>query len=320
MSHLNHPPLRVAFAGAGAMAREHAKAFRAVPGVVLTGIWNRTRARAEALAAEHGIPMVCDSISELQARTQADLVVVAVLEPVAKATARQCFDFPWAVLMEKPPGLNLAEARQIQAAADARQRQVYVALNRRFYSSTQEAARDLATRNSRRFIHVQDQQDLSALARNEYPPELLANWMYANSIHLVDYLRHFGRGPVTRVRVIQPWDPANPDVVVAAVDFATGDAGLYTALWDGPGPWMVTVSTTARRWELRPLEQAQYQNRGERRLQGVELSESDKVFKPGLRLQAEQVVCALRHEPSSIPTLADALQTMELISQIYGHA
>lgn len=311
--------IKVAIVGAGGMAREHARAFADVPGVTVSGICNRTLTRAQALAAELGIPIACDSVNELYARTQADLVVMAVLEPAANAIAKQCFASPWAVFMEKPPGLNVPDARDIQTAARANGSRVWVALNRRFLSSTQAARVDLEAADGQRFIHVQDQQDLTALGQFNYPSAILENWMYANSIHLVDYLRHFGRGAVTGVRVLQAWTPACPGIVTAHLEFASGDAGLYTAIWNGPGPWMVSVSTPARRWEMRPLEQAQFQNRGERRLQPVDLAEWDRRFKPGFRLQAEHVVRAVRGEPSDSPTLADAVETMDLIRRIYGH-
>ena len=50
------------------MAREHLRAFRDVPGVRLAGIHSRTRARAEALAAEFGVALVADSVAELHAK------------------------------------------------------------------------------------------------------------------------------------------------------------------------------------------------------------------------------------------------------------
>src|ERR1041385_1274629 len=95
---------KVAIVGAGNMAREHIRAFMDVPGVVVAGIHSRTRARAESLAAEFGIGHVCDSAAELYDRTRADLVVVTVSETSANPVARTCFEFPWTILLEKPPG------------------------------------------------------------------------------------------------------------------------------------------------------------------------------------------------------------------------
>jgi predicted dehydrogenase len=302
------------------MAREHARVFRDIPGVSVVGIWNRSRARAESLAMELKITLVCDSISELFERTQADLAVIAVLETAANAVTKQCLAFPWTVLMEKPPGLNLADARDIQDAARKEERRVLVALNRRFLSSTRAVKADIEAQEGERVIQVQDQQDLNALGQYNYPSVILENWMYANSIHLVDFFHFLGRGALSGVNVIRRWNAARPAAVIASIEFESGDAGLYTAVWNGPGPWMVTVSTPARRWELRPLEQAQFQNRDERQLHPVEISEWDKQFKPGFRLQAEHAVKASRGETSDSVTLGEAIGTMELIDRIYHGA
>src|SRR5262249_36927736 len=158
-------------------------------------------------AAELDVPAVCNSIGELYDRTRAQLVVMAVLETAANPVAQACFEFPWTVFMEKPPGLHLEDARAIRQAARARDRSVLVGLNRRFLSSTRAAMEDLERNPGPRFIQVQDQEDLGAAASYGYPQELLDNWMYANSIHLVDYLRLFGRGAVRSVKQLVPWDP-----------------------------------------------------------------------------------------------------------------
>jgi predicted dehydrogenase len=309
--------VRVAMVGAGSMAREHIRAFGSVPDVVVVGIHSRTRVRAESLAKELNVAHVCSSVPELFERTRADLVVVAVPELSARSVSEACFDFPWAVFLEKPAGYNLADAEAIQAPARARHRRVWVGLNRRFLSGTQAMLADLRKTPGPRFIHVQDQQSLAAAAAVGHPPEVLANWMFANSIHLLDYLSLLGRGGVKSVRRIWPWQGTASTVVLAAVEFHGGDQGLYEGIWNGPGPWAVTVTTPARRWEMRPLEQAAFQNAGERRLQPVEVHAWDREFKPGFRLQAQQVIQALRGEPSSAPTLEQAMETMRLIAAVF---
>src|SRR5882724_9838535 len=92
-------PPRLAIIGAGAMAREHIKAFLDLPGVSVAGIWNRTSGRAEKLASEFGISVVADSIEELYARTRADLAIVAVYETAINAVMKQALAHPWAILM-----------------------------------------------------------------------------------------------------------------------------------------------------------------------------------------------------------------------------
>jgi predicted dehydrogenase len=146
---------------------------------------------------------------------------------------------------------------------------------------------------------------------------VVENWMYANSIHVIDYLIAFGRGGVKSVDVIRPWAGEASNVVLAKIDFHSGDVGLYEGIWQGPGPWAVTVSTPAKRWEFRPLENAVFQVRGERRLQPTEPHPWDKQFKSGFRRQAEEVVRALGGQPSQAPTLEQSLDTMRLIAAIF---
>ncbi len=310
-------PTRIAFVGAGAMAREHARAFANIDDVVLAGIHSRTRDKAQKLAGELGIKEVCLSVPELYERTRADLVAVAVPELSARPVSEASFAFPWAVLMEKPAGYNLSDAEGIATAAKAKKRRVWVGLNRRSLSSTRAVLADLGQNEGPRFIHVQDQQSLSAAAAIGHPPEVVANWMFANSIHVIDYLSFLGRGELTSVRAVWPWRRDESTVVLAAVEFASGDRGIYEGIWQGPGPWAVTITTPARRWELRPLEQAAFQNSGERRLNPVEVHAWDREFKPGFRLQAQAVIDALHGKPSHAVTLDESLRTMRLIAEIF---
>jgi hypothetical protein len=130
-------------------------------------------------------------------------------------------------------------------------------------------------------------------------------------------LRAFGRGAVSDVTPIVRWSPSKPGVVLAKVAFTSGDIGLYEGIWNGPGPWACTVTTPRRRWELRPLETAVFQNSGERKLNPVEASAWDSDFKPGFRLQAERVVDALRGEHGAV-TIGDAIETMRLVRDIFA--
>jgi predicted dehydrogenase len=308
----------VAVVGAGYMAREHLRAFSDISIVKVTGITSRTIGRAEALANEYEIPYVCGSVEELYAKTNADLVVVCVSELAANQVSRACFEFPWIVLLEKPAGYNLDDAKDIQNAAIQNERKVFVALNRRFYSSTRNALADIENISGPRFIQILDQEEPLRALEAGRPKTVVDNWMYANSIHIVDYLRLFGRGEILYVEQIIPWSSQDPWMVVAKVNFASGDIGLYEGVWNAPGPWAVSINTRGKRWEMRPLEQLACQIAGKRQPEIVESHLWDTQFKPGLRFMASEAVNAVFGQKTKLPTLQDALESMRLINMIFG--
>lgn len=309
--------IRIGMIGAGSMAPEHIRAFNDIEGAEVVGIQNRTRGNAEKVAADTGVPHVADNIADLYNDCSPDLVIVAVYEPAIESVIMECLNYPWSILMEKPVGMNFEEAKKIQSAASNADGTVWVGLNRRTMSSTRAALESLSEVEGGRYIYVQDQQGLDGARALGHIDSVVENWMYANSIHLIDYLLAFGRGEVKHIERIIPWNPENPGVVLAKIEFDSGDIGIYEGIWHGPGPWACTVTTSNIRWELRPLEHAKYQLAGERVLHDVEVANWDSDFKPGFRCQAEQVVAALRGQKSAVVSLDDAVESMRLVSEIF---
>lgn len=313
---------KVAVIGAGNMGYEHIRAFNALENVAVVGLHSRTREKAQNMASELEVPAVYDSIDDLYNNTQAELVIVAVPELSANKVAKECFKYDWAVLLEKPAGYDLKDAQDIANTAINRKKPVMVGFNRRFYSSTQSALRDLDTLvSSPRFIHVQDQQSYEEARAHNHPEEVVEKFMYANSIHNIDYIRIFGRGEIKNVTPIMPWRGDKTDFVLAHITFSSGDIALYEGIWKGPGPWACTITTSERRWEMRPLEQAAFQVAGQRKLTSIDIDPVDSKYKAGFYRQAEDVVARVRgikNPESPLADLEDSLKTMKLIQAIFG--
>lgn len=313
---MNHTNIAVAIIGAGRMAAEHARAFKDIDGVCVAGVASRTRSRAEVFAREFGIPQVFDTVDALYDQTHAPIVIVTVTETSIFEITLQCLKYPWLIFIEKPPGLELREAEQLAALAREYRKDLRVAMNRQSYSVTRELRRELLTQNEPRFIHVQDQEDPAAALRAGKPQRSVERWMFANSIHLVDYFRLLARGTAERVNVLQPYRPSKPCMVLARIEFSSGDVGLYQAAWGSPGPWAVSVTIPGQRWELRPLEQGTSQKLGERPV-ALPVDPWDHKFKPGFRYQAEQIVRLAMGGPCDVPTIEEVLPTMKLIDALY---
>ena len=310
--------VRVAFVGAGYMASEHLRAFAACHEVELVGIHSRSTHRAEALTKTFPGLNVFPSIEALYSETNADLVVIAVPELACQSVCEQAFQHPWTLLIEKPVGYTLTQAHQIEQTAETLGAKAYVALNRRFYGSTLQLQKELQSTEGPRVVTILDQEDAkSALAAGQ-PAEVVQNWMYANSIHLIDYFSQLCRGEHIRTDILTPWDPENPGPVIAQLQFSSGDIGVYQAVWNAPGPWSVAVSTAPLRAELRPIEQLSLQNAGSRQAELQAADPIDQQFKPGLLRQAQAAIQAAKSQATTLPTLKEANRSMAVVASIYG--
>lgn len=312
---MNH--FKIAIIGAGYMSKEHIKAFKSFNEFHISGIYSRTKLKSEILSFKYDIKYVCDSIDELYLKTEADLVIISVPELSTKDVCEVAFKFPWVCLIEKPVGYNLKNALEICKLAEKNNTKAYAALNRRHYSSTRKLQQDLISNNEIRVVNVFDQENPQVSLEGGTPKLVIDNWMYANSIHIIDYFTLFCRGSLVNVKNIEKWISGKPCFVLSKLEYSSGDIGIYEAIWEGPGPWAVTVSTPSKRWELRPLEKLCTQEYKSRKPIIQDVHNWDIDFKPGLRLQAEEVLKVLKDELHQLPTIKDALFTMDLINKIY---
>lgn len=310
--------VKIAIIGAGYMAREHIRAFQDIDGVNVCGIYSRTKDKAWLLAQEFGINIVAETVQELFDKTGADLVVITVAVPSIAEVSVECFRFPWSCLIEKPPGYNFEEAVFVQYQAVRKQVRAYVALNRRHYSATRAVLQQLEQVQGPRLVKVCDQEDMSDPVRIGHSQKIIDNWMYANSIHMIDYFSVFCRGNLVSVAPVSKWDLANPGYVIAKLEFDSGDIGLYEAIWNAPSPWAVSIVTAKSRWDMSPLEVATRLDYGSRKKNEIDLDKWDSLFKPGLRVQAQLAVNALQDPDTVLPTIDDAVKTMQTIKLIYN--
>lgn len=246
--------LKISFIGAGNMTSEHIKAFADIANVKLVGIYSRTRKKSENIAFLNPGMIVCDSMEELYSKLKPDLVVISVPELSTESVCLEALKYPWVCLIEKPVGYNYENAEIILEAARKNNSKAYVALNRRHHSSTINVLKDMATVNQQRVINIYDQENPNAALIAGQPELVVENWMYANSIHMIDYFSILGRGKVITIENIIKWNPKYPNFVLSKLTYDSGDIGIYQAVWNAPGPWAVVVSTQEKRWEMRPLE------------------------------------------------------------------
>lgn len=109
-------PVRFAIFGAGFWTRYQLSAWREIPGVVCVAIYNRTRARAEALARALGIPAVYDDAEQLLRDLRPDFVDNITEIGGHKSLSLLCALHRVPCICQKPMAASLADAEEMVSA------------------------------------------------------------------------------------------------------------------------------------------------------------------------------------------------------------
>ncbi|WP_406700180.1 Gfo/Idh/MocA family oxidoreductase [Singulisphaera sp. Ch08] len=313
--------LRVAILGAGKMARLHLEALKSLPGVRLEAICSRSGTSAERLAGEFGIPRSYRDAARLLEETRPDAVFVAVSHAVTLEIASLVLEAGVPCLLEKPAGFRSVQTADLAGLADASHCLNIVGLNRRYYSTIQQALLAVWQQGPVRGVLVEAHEPiLEYRSRREFDGELYDRWMVANTIHAIDLLRLIG-GEVAEVRGLgQCINEPHGDHFSATVGFVGGAIGTFVAHWNSARGFGLKIYGDGVTAELWPLEQAFLRYDTGRRLK-LTPDPVDIRCKPGLYAQDAdflQSVCDRTPAPFPASDLHDNVRTMRLVEAISG--
>jgi predicted dehydrogenase len=149
------------------------------PGQIeLSGLCDLRRDHAKEMAAQFGFARVYTDLGEMLAMEQPQGCVAVTPTPVTAQIAAQVIQAGVPLLMEKPPGATLAEAREIAALAAQTAARVMVSMNRRFDPALRAAQ---AWWGERPVAYVRG----TIIRRNRREPD----FMYRTAIHPLDTMR-----------------------------------------------------------------------------------------------------------------------------------
>lgn len=113
-------PFPVLIIGTGGIVRDaHLPAYK-LAGFPVWGLYNRTLARAEDLAAEYGIPHVFDHLQTAIDQAPEDIIFDLALPASLFADTLRMLPEDSHVLIQKPMGENMEQAREVQAVCQER--------------------------------------------------------------------------------------------------------------------------------------------------------------------------------------------------------
>ena len=196
------------------------------------------------------------------------------------------------ILCEKPGFLYPSECAEVLKVAEDTESNVYLAYNRRFYSSVLKAEEIINEDGGVKSFNFEFTEWGHVIEKLNKPKGDLDNWFYANSSHVVD-LAFFLGGKPTQLSAFTAGEISwhKPAAFAGAGITDKGAIFSYAANWAAPGRWGLEILTSKHRLYLRPMEQLQIQNIGSVVISPVEIDDHlDKEFKPGFYQETKAFV------------------------------
>ncbi|MCS6897653.1 MAG: Gfo/Idh/MocA family oxidoreductase [Nitrospira sp.] len=209
--------LRAGVIGVGHLGQHHARLYATLPGVILAGVVDQDRGRAELIAGRHGTK-VFETISDLL--RVVDVVSVAVPTSAHYSVARACLEAGKHVLVEKPLAAHLTEAKELVELARIKGCLLQVGHSERFNPIMQTMRPHI-----RRPAFIEGHR-IGPYSERGTDVDVVLDLM----IHDLDLVLSFQPGPVEEVRAAGvPVLSSRIDIANARIQFQSGCVANLTA-------------------------------------------------------------------------------------------
>jgi len=199
------------------------------------------------------------------------------------------------ILLEKPGDLTFSGLSRLTELSSYKNAQLFIAHNRRFYSSVNELQKQTNLDGGILSAHFEFTEWIHTIDPIQYNKETLNKWVIANSSHVIDTVFHIIGNPKTinchvNGQNVISWHPSGSIFIGSGI--STKDIPFtYHTNWQAPGRWSIEILTCKRRFYLKPMESLQIQNIGSVSIESMLIDDHlDKEFKPGLYLQTENFI------------------------------
>lgn len=277
--------------GSGGMARDYANVLKAQQqSFVVVG---RGADSARTFEQAMGVPVIQGGLdAALSGGTlgaPSTAIVAVGVEGLFSTTARLLSAGVKRILVEKPAGLNAGEIRALDALARDSGAAVFVAYNRRFYSSVRQARRMIAADGGLQSFTFEFTEWGHEIVNLVKAPGVKEQWVLGNSSHVLDLAFFVGGKPAAMQTMhagALDWHPSASRFVGCGRS-VNGALFSYHANWEAPGRWSLEFCSSQYRFILRPMEALQIVRKGSVAIEAVDVegADLDKRFKPGLFLQ-----------------------------------
>lgn len=250
-------------------------------------------------------------------RLPSSAIVAVGVEELANVTKTLLQKGIKKILVEKPGGLNSEEVDSVLIETKKQNAKVYIAYNRRFYSSTRKAQEIIDDDGGVISYNFEFTEWSHQIVNIDKAPGIKDNWLLANSSHVID-LAFFLGGKPKEISCYKTggldWHPSG-SIFAGAGTTENGALFSYHANWEAPGRWGVEVLTKKHRLIFRPLEKLHIQKIGSVAIEEVLIAdEIDINFKPGLYMQVKTFIEGKTYDMIGIQEQLDNIVYYKMIT------
>jgi predicted dehydrogenase len=221
------------------------------------------------------------------------------------------------ILLEKPGGLYFEQIRLLNEIAEDYCANVWLAYNRRFYSSTLKAEEMIEEDGG--IISVQfDFTEWAHLFTNN-PIKEIEYLFLGNSTHVVDLVFHMCGIP----KDWNSWRSGSLEWHKTSARFAGAgitEGGVlfsYLSDWESPGSWGIEFLTRKHRLIFRPMEKLHVMELRSVKVEQVLIDDGlDLTFKPGVYRQTEAF---LNQNYAKLCSLEEQVKSAQIYSTMAGY-
>jgi predicted dehydrogenase len=309
---------RIALVGFGKFAPRHLEVLRA-QGAEIVAVCNRSEAGRARAMADGGIPKAYASIAELLREERPDGVVCTTPPEAIHEAGMELLASGVPTLLEKPPGISLAQLGDLERQAATHGTPVMVGVNRRHYSVVRRAIDDAGGLDQITGVFIDWSEDPRLLLGRGLPASTVALSTFRNSIHGLDLLVYLAGAPARSSIVSHSFGEPFRWLCNFQGVSERGVVMTFTSTWNAPGRWQVQFVTSDRRYVFAPLETCRVLEAGKNEERRIEPDEADQRFKAGMFGQARSFLEMI--ETRRVPPaygLEATRPSMEIAEQLTG--
>ena len=263
--------LRAAVIGCGARGRGHIKVLKSFEDVDLVAVCDPVVSARERACRELQIENGYGSVEDLLSKEKLNAIIVATPPHLNAPVAKVCLEAGVDTLLEKPPGLRVAECAELRDIAARTGAKGMVGWNRRFHPLIVEAKSMVEERGPITQLVGEFHKSVQRIRTSEvFTEEMMDNLLFETPIHAIDTMSFLAHSKVAEVHsYVRRVTSEYKDVHAALVVYENGCVASLIANY--------TTDARLERYEIHGCEISAY-------LEGVK---QGCVFRDGERMELD---------------------------------